>query len=153
MEENIQFLQDVYKRQINRSGGDELDTIADHFNDMCAKLEEYIQKSYTAEIEKKNAQMQALQSQINPHFLYNTLEAIRMRAICNNDREVGKMLYSMSVLFRSQLKENDWITVGQELDYCKQYLEPVSYTHLTSDRTGETPVFLSLHRYLCKCIQ
>ena len=33
------------------------------------------------------------------------------------------MLYSMSVLFRSQLKENDWITVGQELDYCKQYLE------------------------------
>lgn len=53
---------------INRSGGDELDTIADHFNDMCAKLEEYIQKSYTAEIEKKNAQMQALQSQINPHF-------------------------------------------------------------------------------------
>lgn len=108
---------------INRSGGDELDTIADHFNDMCAKLEEYIQKSYTAEIEKKNAQMQALQSQINPHFLYNTLEAIRMRAICNNDREVGKMLYSMSVLFRSQLKENDWITVGQELDYCKQYLE------------------------------
>ena len=75
---------------INRSGGDELDTIADHFNDMCAKLEEYIQKSYTAEIEKKNAQMQALQSQINPHFLYNTLEAIRMRAICNNDREVGK---------------------------------------------------------------
>lgn len=54
---------------INRSGGDELDTIADHFNDMCAKLEEYIQKSYTAEIEKKNAQMQALQSQINPHFI------------------------------------------------------------------------------------
>ena len=46
-----------------------------------------------------------------------------MRAICNNDREVGKVLYSMSVLFRSQLKENDWITVGQELDYCKQYLE------------------------------
>lgn len=108
---------------LHSSSGDELDTIADHFNDMCRRLEEYIQKSYTAEIEKKNAQMQALQSQINPHFLYNTLEAIRMRAICNNDREVGKMLYSMSVLFRSQLKENDWITVGQELDYCKQYLE------------------------------
>ncbi|MDA6260111.1 hypothetical protein OSJ98_26495, partial [Escherichia coli] len=50
---------------INRSGGDELDTIADHFNDMCAKLEEYIQKSYTAEIEKKNAQMQALQRQLS----------------------------------------------------------------------------------------
>ena len=51
--------------------------------------------------------MAAQQSQINPHFLYNTLEAIRMKAICNGDQEVGKMLYSMAVTFRSQLKEAD----------------------------------------------
>lgn len=102
---------------------DELDLIARNFNHMCEELELYIQKSYLAEIERKNAQLQALQSQINPHFLYNTLEAIRMKAICNGDREVGKMLYSMVGLFRSQLKEADMITLGQELDYCKQYLE------------------------------
>ncbi len=96
---------------------------------MCRKLDAYIQKSYLAEIEKKNAQLQALQSQINPHFLYNTLEAIRMKAICNGDRDVGKMLYSMSVLFRSQLKDADWITIGQELDYCKQYLELFEYRY------------------------
>lgn len=108
--------------QVNRDR-DELDMISGNFNVMCQKLKDYIQKSYLAEIEKKNAEIQAWQSQINPHFLYNTLEAIRMKAICNGDREVGKMLYSMSVLFRSQLKEADWITVGQELDYCKQYLE------------------------------
>lgn len=102
---------------------DELDLIARNFNHMCGELELYIQKSYLAEIERKNAQLQALQSQINPHFLYNTLEAIRMKAICNGDREVGKMLYSMVGLFRSQLKEADVITLGQELDYCKQYLE------------------------------
>lgn len=108
---------------------DELDMIADHFNGMCGKLELYIEKSYLEEIERKNAQMQALQSQINPHFLYNTLEAIRMKAICNGDREVGKMLYSMVVLFRSQLKEADVITLGQELDYCKQYLELFEYRY------------------------
>lgn len=108
---------------------DELDMIACNFNDMCEKLELYIQKSYLAEIEQKNAQMQALQSQINPHFLYNTLEAIRMKAICNGDREVGKMLYSMVGLFRSQLKEADVITLGQELDYCKQYLELFMYRY------------------------
>ena len=85
--------------------GDELDMISENFNEMCSRLQLYIQKSYLAEIERKNAQMQALQSQINPHFLYNTLEAIRMKAICNGDREVGKMLYSMVTLFRSQLKE------------------------------------------------
>ncbi len=108
---------------------DELDMLADHFNRMCEKLDLYINKSYLAEIEKKNAQMQALQSQINPHFLYNTLEAIRMKAICNGDREVGKMLYSMVTLFRSQLKETDIITLGQELDYCKQYMELFEYRY------------------------
>lgn len=113
---------------VNKNG-DELDMIAGNFNEMCLKLDDYIQKSYLAEIEKKNSELQALQSQINPHFLYNTLEAIRMKAICNGDRDVGKMLYSMSVLFRSQLKEADWITVGQELDYCKQYLELFKYRY------------------------
>lgn len=113
---------------VNKNG-DELDMIARNFNEMCRKLDDYIQKSYLAEIEKKNSELQALQSQINPHFLYNTLEAIRMKAICNGDRDVGRMLYSMSVLFRSQLKEADWITVGQELDYCKQYLELFEYRY------------------------
>ena len=52
-----------------------------------------------------------------------------MKAICNGDREVGKMLYSMVTLFRSQLKEADVITLGQELDYCKQYLELFEYRY------------------------
>lgn len=112
-----------------RENGDELDMISGNFNEMCRKLDDYIQKSYLAEIEKKNAQLQALQSQINPHFLYNTLEAIRMKAICNGDKDVGKMLYSMSVLFRSQLKDADWIPIRQELDYCRQYLELFEYRY------------------------
>ncbi|MDC7288984.1 histidine kinase [Blautia schinkii] len=109
--------------------GDELDVISSHFNEMCEQLDRYIQKSYLAEIEQKNAQMQALQSQINPHFLYNTLEAIRMKAITNGDREVGKMLYSMAVTFRAQLKEKDVITLAQELHYCKKYLELFEYRY------------------------
>ncbi len=122
---------------------DELDMIADNFNGMCEKLELYIEKSYLEEIERKNAQMQALQSQINPHFLYNTLEAIRMKAICNGDKEVGKMLYSMVVLFRSQLKEADIITLGQELEYCKQYLELFEYRYQGSFQSKvECPVEL-----------
>ena len=122
---------------------DELDMIADNFNEMCERLELYIEKSYLAEIESKNAQMQALQSQINPHFLYNTLEAIRMKAICNGDKEVGKMLYSMVVLFRSQLKAADVITLGQELDYCKQYLELFEYRYQGCFRSKvECPVEL-----------
>ncbi|WP_281533087.1 sensor histidine kinase [Anaerocolumna aminovalerica] len=105
------------------NNGDELDLISKNFNDMCVKLDRYIQRSYLAEIEQKNAELEALQDQINPHFLYNTLESIRMKAICNGDKDVAKMLYSMAVIFRSQLKESDVITVIQEIHYCKKYLE------------------------------
>ena len=105
------------------NNGDELDLISKNFNDMCIKLDRYIQRSYLAEIEQKNAELEVLQNQINPHFLYNTLESIRMKAICNGDKDVAKMLYSMAVIFRSQLKESDVITVIQELHYCKKYLE------------------------------
>ncbi len=108
---------------------DELDIIADSFNRMCRDLDLYIKKSYLAEIEQKNAEMAALQSQINPHFLYNTLEAIRMKAICNGDREVGRMLYSMAALFQSQLKAADVITLAQELHYAKKYMELFEYRY------------------------
>lgn len=103
--------------------GDELDVISRCFNEMCVNLDEHIKKRYLAEIEQKNAEMAALQSQINPHFLYNTLEAIRMKAVCNGDREVGKMLYSLAVTFRAQIKEADIITLAQELHYSKKYME------------------------------
>lgn len=109
--------------------GDELDVISAQFNEMCQELDRYIQKSYLAEIQQKNAEMEVLQNQINPHFLYNTLEAIRMKAICNGDREVGKMLYSMSVIFRSQLKDGDIISLIQEIHYCKKYLELFEYRY------------------------
>lgn len=102
---------------------DELSYIAFNFNEMCKRLKEHIEKSYLAEINQKNAEMKALQSQINPHFLYNTLEVIRMKAICSGNKEVGKMLYNLATLFRSQLKEKDIITIKSEVDYCKKYLE------------------------------
>ena len=107
--------------------GDELDVISQYFNEMCVNLEEHIKKRYLAELEQRNAEMAALQSQINPHFLYNTLEAVRMKAICSGDREVGKMLYSLAVTFRAQIKEADVITLAQELYYTKKYMELFEY--------------------------
>lgn len=109
---------------------DEINFISQNFNEMCKRLDEYITKSYLAELKEKEAQinqkkaeMMALQSQINPHFLYNTLESIRMKAICNGDKEVGKMIYILAFLFRSQLKEKNIISIKSELEYCKKYLE------------------------------
>lgn len=102
---------------------DEINYIAESFNEMCKDLKKYIDKSYKAEIERKKSEMKALQSQINPHFLYNTLESIRMKSICNGDKEVGRMLYILSVLFRNQLKDKNIISLESELDYCRKYIE------------------------------
>ena len=109
---------------------DELNYIATQFNNMCRDLKKYIEISYLAEmnkreaeLSKKKAEMLSLQSKINPHFLYNTLESIRMRAISNGNREVGRMLFLLGNLFRNQLKEDDVITIGKEIIYCKEYLE------------------------------
>lgn len=102
---------------------DEINYIAESFNEMCKDLKKYIDRSYKAEIERNRSEMKALQSQINPHFLYNTLESIRMKSICNGDKEVGKMLYTLSVLFRNQLKDKNIISLENELDYCKKYIE------------------------------
>ncbi|MBU3136900.1 histidine kinase [Clostridium gasigenes] len=102
---------------------DEINYISQNFNHMCKKLNEHIEKSYLAELKQKSAEMVALQNQINPHFLYNTLESIRMKAICNGDKEVGKMLYTLAFLFRRQVKEKNIITIKKELEYCEKYLE------------------------------
>lgn len=106
---------------------DDIVLISQSFNDMCIKLDEYIGKVYLAEISKKNAQINAFQSQINPHFLYNTLESIRMKAITNGDKEVGRMLYIMAILFRNMVKGGSKTTISQEIEYCRMYLELFQY--------------------------
>lgn len=105
------------------SDNDEINYISENFNNMCQDLNEHIKKIYLSQIEQKKAEMVALQNQINPHFLYNTLESIRMQAICNGDKEVGKMLYTLAFLFRKQVKDSNIITLKDELDYCIKYIE------------------------------
>lgn len=102
---------------------DEITFIADNFNKMCQSLNDHIKKSYLAELHQREAEIVALQNQINPHFLYNTLESIRMKAICNGDKEVGKMLYSLAFLFRNQVKGKLIVSIDQEIKYCNKYLE------------------------------
>ena len=106
-----------------QSEKDEISIICENFNKMCDNLEEYIDKFYISQINEKNAEMKTLQSSINPHFLYNTLESIRMKAIINNDKEVARMIYMLAHIFRSQLKEKDMIKIKSELEYCDKFLQ------------------------------
>ncbi|WP_052676072.1 sensor histidine kinase [Paenibacillus sp. IHBB 10380] len=108
---------------------DELQLIANNFNYICERLELYINKVYVSEIMQKNAELVAFQSQINPHFLYNTLEAIRMRAISQGAKDVGQMIYILSTLFRSIVKKGMIVTLADEIEYCKSYLELFQIRH------------------------
>jgi two-component system, sensor histidine kinase YesM len=102
---------------------DELSLISNCFNKMLDDLNQYIDKVYISEIKQKDAEMKALQSQINPHFLYNTLEAIRMKAIADGSKTTGEMIFNLAQLFRYSLKDKDFVLVEDEVQYVKQYIQ------------------------------
>jgi two-component system, sensor histidine kinase YesM len=114
---------DLSYRIREKDDGDEISEIAASFNQTCDALNEYINKVYISDIKQKNAMITALQSQINPHFLYNTLEAIRMKAVAEGNEEVGEMIWILSTLFRNSIKEDTIIRIRDEIKYCKLYLE------------------------------
>ncbi|MFB6365894.1 sensor histidine kinase [Paenibacillus elgii] len=101
---------------------DELFHIATSFNKMCETLQEHIQRVYLSEIKQRQAELLALQAQIQPHFLYNTLEAIRLKAVMDGNRDVGDMIYSLGALFQNLIKHETMVTVQDEVQLCRLYL-------------------------------
>ena len=102
---------------------DELDDISTAVNDMMIQLNEYTNKYYISEIYKNRALLSALEAQINPHFLNNTLEAIRMKAVSEGNTQVAEMIYILSRLFRSSIKGESVIAIESELRDCELYLK------------------------------
>ncbi|WP_339301175.1 sensor histidine kinase [Paenibacillus sp. FSL K6-2441] len=102
---------------------DELGQISKSFNDMLDELNVYIDRVFKAEIKQQQTELVALQARINPHFLYNTLEVIRMRAVSQGAKDVGEMIYSLSVLFKSMVQQKKNYTLKDELEACRLYLE------------------------------
>ncbi|GBF77291.1 two-component sensor histidine kinase [Paenibacillus sp. 598K] len=127
---------------------DELGQIASSFNRMLEELSRHIEREYKAEIRQKHAELAALQARINPHFLHNTLEVIRMRAVARGVHDVGEMIYALAMLFRSFVRPEPQLTLTDELENCRLYLElfRLRYQdHLTYEinydlRLGELPV-------------
>lgn len=102
---------------------DELGQIAQSFNLMLDELNLYIDRVYKAEIKQKHMELADMQARIHPHFLYNTLEVIRMRALSSGAADVGEMIYSLSVLFKSFIRPQTYVSLKEEIELCRQYLE------------------------------
>ena len=86
---------------------EELNDIASAINFMVDSLDQYIHDIYTLEIKQRDAHMRALQSQINPHFLYNTLEYIRMYALSRQQEELADVVYAFSTLLRNNINQEN----------------------------------------------
>lgn len=105
-------------------GDDEIGSLVKSYNHMVVKMKSLIEEVYVAGIRQKNAQFLALRTQINPHFLFNTLESIRIKAILNGDDAVADMVKLLAKMFRTVLdsdKKNH--RVQDEMENIRSYIQ------------------------------
>ena len=107
----------------------EYDAIVRGLNDLYAHLEAMIQREYKLTIIQQKAQMGMLSAQLSPHFLYNTLERIRMRAVLNNDPEVAEATAGLGLLYRNIVKTEPVIPMSRELEITRQYLDLMTFLY------------------------
>lgn len=108
----------------NTANNLELTRLTNSFNSMSAKLEEQFEQIYREELALRDAKISALQSQINPHFLGNTLEIINWEARLGNTEKVSKMIEALSTMLDAALDRNNMpvVHLSEELMYVDAYL-------------------------------
>ena len=106
------------------NGRDELGRLGRSFSGMSLRIKELIDKTYKEEIELKNAQILALQSRINPHFINNALEEINWQARIEGSESISSMVTSLSVLLNATMaKENRrLVTLREEMEVAEAYI-------------------------------
>ncbi|CAH0120641.1 MULTISPECIES: sensor histidine kinase [unclassified Paenibacillus] len=108
--------------QIEEKRKDEFGILFEGFNRMTQNLQQLVKNLYEEKLLKQEFELRLMQSKINPHFLYNTLNSIYSIAKIHGVREVSEMTYALSHFFRHSLKGDDWITVKEMLDHIQYYL-------------------------------
>lgn len=117
------------------SGVDEIGTIMDDFNDMTRQMNVLVHEIYKKElegqkliIEKQQAELNALLGQVNPHFLYNVLNTLRMKSKIKGEDETATMLKYVAEMFRRVLSfETDLITIKEEIGIIEEFLKVMQY--------------------------
>lgn len=118
------FQEGNFHKRIGFSGNDEFVHIADSFNQMATSIQELIENVYVQGIQKKQAELDVLQAQISPHFLYNTLSTIGSLANLGEVQKVTKMIRELSKFYRLTLNGGQvYISIGKELEQVESYLE------------------------------
>ena len=105
------------------NSNDEIGQLVNTYNSMVNKISELINTVYRISIREKEAQLNALQSQINPHFLYNTLNSISCIAQVKGVEEISNISKALSDMFRYSIKAgNEMVTLLDEINSIKNYM-------------------------------
>lgn len=108
---------------IDRKMPEEVETIAVQFNHMLEKLGKSMEKEKEANLRQKNAEIAALEAQINPHFLYNTLDTINWMAIDRDEYEISNSISALAQILRYGIdNSNAIVTVKEEGEWLRKYL-------------------------------
>lgn len=113
----------------NITGNDEIAQLMQGYNDLVLRNRDLIKTIYEnrlmyqeSEIEKQRAELFAMRMQINPHFLFNCLESIRMHSLLNGEKDTSVMIEQLAALIRQVVDWEDIIPLSQELDFIENYL-------------------------------
>ncbi|SET28145.1 sensor histidine kinase [Paenibacillus sp. NFR01] len=106
----------------------EINILVASFNRMVRRIEELIERVKLSSVSEKNAELHALQSQVNPHFLYNTLDMIYWMLDEEGNEQLGELVLSLSSMFRysSQWDDGMEVTLREELEQIGHYLKIIS---------------------------
>lgn len=128
-----------WEERYHNSGNDEIAILGDKFNEMADKTNQLIEQVYISEIRRqeillnwKNAKLDALLMQINPHFLYNTLDIIRWEAMyeANGESTVTQMIEKFSQLCRMGMRAGGkTITLKEGIEHAQIYLDVINFRH------------------------
>lgn len=120
---NLAYKGDYDVQIETEEGGDEFEEISHHFNDMIRRIKKLNRQEREAMVREKNAEIKSLEAQINPHFLYNTLDAVNWMAIEHEEFTISRMLGNLAVILRYSIHQsNGIVTIRRELEYLKKYI-------------------------------
>ncbi len=148
----MRLVQEGYMNvEVNSKIHDEIGDLTDSFNHMVKRIKLLVEEQYQNGKEIKNLELKALQAQINPHFLYNTLEMINWKAIDNDVPEIAVISQSLAKFYKLSLnKGKDIVTVKDEIDHIQLY---VKIQNLRFDDKIQLDIHLDPDLYSCNILK
>lgn len=119
-----QFKRGDFTQRVEVESQDEIGELSRAFNDMAAETKSLIDRNYVMALKEREIELNALQAQINPHFLYNVLDSLYWEAIDADNEKLGEDILALSDLFRLLLSQGESeITVSREMELISRYLQ------------------------------